>query len=52
MVRIFIGPVPAEYEHVINALAFSFSKIQFDAMFRSECHAKVILITERKKKSK
>lgn len=48
MVRTFIVPVPAEHEHVINAFAFSCSKNQFDAMFRSECCAKLPLMTERK----
>lgn len=49
MVRTFIVPVPAEHGHVINALAFGCSKNQFDTMFRSECHARLPLMTERKK---
>lgn len=49
MVIIFIGPVPVEYEHVTNALTFSCSQKQFDAMLRSECRAKLTLMTERKK---
>lgn len=45
-------PSSAECGHVINALAFSCSKSQFDARLRSECHAKVTLMTEIRKKSK
>lgn len=48
MVRIFIGPVPVEHEHVTNALTFGCSKKQFDAMFSSHCHAEVTLMTRRK----
>jgi len=50
MVRTLIGPVLVKRECVINGFAFGCSKSQYNATFGSECHAKVILMTEIKKK--